>query len=119
MKVNNKEVEKYFQSIPKARIDRMYKIHSMILDIYPNADVTMKYKMPTYHVCDGWVSLANQKNYISLYTCGYHHSEQFKSKYLKIKTGTGCINFRDKYEIPLSDLKQVIKHAIEHPKAGL
>lgn len=119
MKVNNREVEKYFQSIPKARIDRMYKIHSMILDLYPNVDVTINYKMPTYHLCDGWASLANQKNYISLYTCSYHHIEQFKSKYPKIKTGKGCINFRIMDEIPLSDLQQVIKHSIEHPNEGL
>jgi len=47
----------------------------------------MKYKMPTYQVGDGWVAIANQKNYISLYTCGYHHIVGFKNNNPGIKTG--------------------------------
>jgi uncharacterized protein YdhG (YjbR/CyaY superfamily) len=72
--------------------------------------------MPTYRKGEGWVALANQKNYISLYTCGYHHIESFKTHYPDIKTGKGCINFRDKDDIPLKDIEAVVRHAIEHPK---
>ena len=72
--------------------------------------------MPTYQVGDGWVALANQKNYVSLYTCGYHHIAAFREKHPKIKTGKACINFRPGDELPLQDLKAVVKHAITHPK---
>jgi uncharacterized protein YdhG (YjbR/CyaY superfamily) len=77
----------------------------------------MRYKMPTYQVGDGWVALANQKHYVSLYTCGHHHIAEFKRKYPKIRTGKGCINFRDGDHIPVEELKGVIMHAIGHPKA--
>jgi len=76
----------------------------------------MLYKMPTYQVDDGWVAIANQKRYVSLYTCGYHHIADFKAKHPQIKTGKGCINFRQKDELPLDDLKAVVTHAIMHPK---
>jgi len=39
------------------------------------------------HVGDGWVAIANQKHYVSLYTCGYHHIERFKQRCPRIKTG--------------------------------
>ena len=40
------------------------------------------------------------------------HIEPFKKKYPDIKTGKGCINFTDKVEIPLTDIKPVIVSAI-------
>lgn len=77
-----------------------------------------KYRMPTYQYGEGWVAIANQKNYISLYTCGYHHIESFKQKHPGIKTGKGCINFKDKDSLPIQDLKAVVRHAINHPKGA-
>ncbi len=112
----NKEVEKYIKAIPPERASRFNTLDSLILGIYPKAVVDMKYKMPTYTVGEGWVALANQKNYISLYTCGYHHIESFKQNNPGIKTGKGCINFKDSDQLPVNDIVQVIKHAIEHPK---
>ncbi len=76
----------------------------------------MKYKMPTYSVGNGWVAIANQKHYISLYTCGYHHIQAFRENHPKIRTGKGCINLRDNDVFPLEDLSEVIRHAIESPK---
>jgi uncharacterized protein YdhG (YjbR/CyaY superfamily) len=76
----------------------------------------MSYKMPTYRAVTGWVALANQKNYISLYTCAASHLESYKQKYPEQKTGKGCINFRDGDEIHLDDLEAVIRHAIENAK---
>lgn len=75
-----------------------------------------RYKMPTYSYGDGWVAIANQKSYISLYTCSAEHIEAFKAKHPTYKTGKGCINFRQKDALPLEDVKAVINHAILHPK---
>lgn len=69
---------------------------------FPNAEVTMKYKMPTYSHGEGWVAIANQKNYVSLYTCGALHLVDFKKAFPQYRTGTGCINFRENQEIPES-----------------
>jgi len=72
--------------------------------------------MPTYKVKNGWVALANQKRYVSLYTCGAHHIAEFKVKYPAINTGKGCINFKSKDPVPVTALKKVVRHAIENPK---
>ncbi|WP_447968402.1 iron chaperone [Nitrospira sp. M1] len=94
----------------------MQSLHDMILELYPDATVDMTYKMPTYRVREGWVAIANQKNYVALYTCESHHIEAFNKKYPNINTGKGCIRFKDRDSLPLSDVKPVVKHAIEHLK---
>lgn len=112
----NTQVKEYISRVPEERSEKFQTLHSLIISAYPDAVVDMTYKMPTYKVGEGWVALANQKNYISLYTCGYHHIETFKKNHPKIKTGKGCINFRDKDPLPVEDIEQVVRHAIDHPK---
>ncbi|MEX0321184.1 MAG: iron chaperone [Puniceicoccaceae bacterium] len=112
----NKEVNEYFEAVPDSRRPGFISLHDSILEEFPDATVDMKYRMPTYSYNEGWVAIANQKNYMSLYTCGYHHIKEFKETYPKIKTGKGCINFKEKDILPLADIKKVIRHAILHPK---
>ena len=111
------EIEDYINTIPAQRLERFLSIHDLILKLYPDATVDMSYRMPTYRVGEGWVALANQKNYISLYTCGESHLESYKRKHPDQKTGRGCINFRAKDPVHLEDLEAVITHAIDQPKS--
>jgi hypothetical protein len=55
------------------------------------------------------VAVANQKNHASLYICGYCHIAPFKVKHPNIRTGKGCINFRDSDPLPVNNLKAFIK----------
>jgi len=112
----DKAIEAYFASVPEVRKQIVNALHNLIVGLYPKASVDMRYKMPTYLFGDGWVALANQKHYVSLYTCGYHHIAEFKEKHPKIKAGKGCINFMPGDQLPLQDLKAVVKHAITQPK---
>ncbi len=111
-------ITKYLESVPQHRRERLSKIHELIIGLYPKARVDLSYKMPTYRQKSAWVAIANQKYYISVYTCGYHHIEAFKSKHPNIKTGKGCINFKDSDSIPTDDLTQVIRHAMQETKSG-
>ena len=76
----------------------------------------MSYRMPTYTSGQGWVALANQKQYVSLYTCGAQHLTEFKKQYPTIKTGVGCINFKPADRIPVSAVRKVIRHAMQASK---
>ena len=110
------EVAEYFKAVPRMRKAQIETLHAAIMQSFPKATVDMTYKMPTYRYGDGWVALANQKKYVSLYTCGPQHLESFRKKFPDYKTGKGCINFREKDEIPVEAVKAVIRHAILHPK---
>lgn len=112
----NQDVQKYFDALPDSRRSHVEILHAAILECFPKATIDMKYKMPTYSHGEAWVAIANQKNYVSLYTCSAAHLKDFKTKQPNYKTGKGCINFREKDEIPVADIKGVIKHAVAHPK---
>ena len=109
-------IDLYLKSVPKQRLERYTSIHKLIMRLYPDAQVDMSYKMPTYRHGEGWVALANQKNYISLYTCSESHIKPYKNKHPQQKTGKGCINFKITDSVPVAAVKRVIRHAIEHPK---
>ena len=109
-------VQEYFDVIQPSRKEKLMMLHELILECFPDASVDMQYKMPTYKYAEGWVAIANQKNYVSLYTCGAAHLVKFRESHPEIKTGKGCINFRDRDELPMDSLRHVITHAMLHPK---
>jgi uncharacterized protein YdhG (YjbR/CyaY superfamily) len=124
----NKDVRRYVEAAPKDRTGRKLtdgrearrlfdKLQAMILDLYPQAEVVISYQIPTYKAKSGWVALGYWSGGVSLYTNGPHHIEDFKAQYPAIKTGKGSINFRVSDPVPVTALKRVIRHAIEHPKA--
>ena len=61
----NKDVQKYFAAVPDDRKEIILRLHELIVGMYPDAEVDMSYKMPTYKAKEGWVALANQKHYVS------------------------------------------------------
>lgn len=112
----DKDVAAYFDAVPDARRAHLDALHTAILECFPDVTIDMRYKMPTYSHGEGWVALANQKQYVSLYTCSAAHLARFKQHHPGIKTGKGCINFRDRDAIPLDGVKAVVRHAMLHPK---
>jgi uncharacterized protein YdhG (YjbR/CyaY superfamily) len=110
------DVQRYLDAVPDERKRLVQRLDRLIVDMYPDACVDMSYRMPTYKAKEGWVAIANQKSYVSLYTCGAHHIAAFKKKYPGIKTGKGCINLKVTDIVSATELRKVIRHAIEHPK---
>lgn len=107
-------LQDYLSTLPPARRARFDSIRALIRENYSGAVESMRYKMPTFEFRGGWIALANQKHYISVYTCMAPHIAEFRRRHPCIKTGTACINFRDRDEIPLPDLRRVIENALEH-----
>ncbi len=105
------DVDAYIAAAPEGRQPRLREIRSLILGLYPDAEESMEYRMPTYRTRDGWVAVANQKQYVSLYTCDARHLASFKAAYPQIKTGKGCINLRDREPLPEEEIKAVIRSA--------
>ena len=109
-------VKDYLAAVPANRLKKVQALHELVLSLSPDITVDLQYKMPTYHLGDGWVAIANQKSYVSLYTCTASHIAGFKKKHPQQKTGGACINFRQKDELPLEDLREVVALALA-PKA--
>lgn len=43
----NSEVEAYLKDVPEERLARVNALHDLIIGLFPDATVDMKYKMPT------------------------------------------------------------------------
>ncbi len=65
------------------------------------------------------ISLASQKNYISIYICavddGKYVAETYKAELGKVSVGKSCIRFKKLEDINLSILKKVIQTAAKKP----
>ncbi len=90
----------YFDAVPDSRRPLFNALHELILTTCPDAEISLSWGMPTYRDGDGWVSLANQKHYVSLYTCEARHLAAFKRRHPEIRTGKTCINFRPSDPVP-------------------
>jgi len=109
----NKDVREYFASVPDDRKGILKELHEIIVGLYPAVKIDLSYRMPTYKINSGWIALANQKQYVSLYTCGREKIADFKKKYPAIRTSKGCINFKSKDPVPVAALKQVVRASLQ------
>ena len=107
----------YISLLSPQRSERIQVLHQFIVRSYPRAELTLKYKMPTYEMTGGWVSVANQKHYISVYSCAREHIQPYLDRHPETRCGTGCLNFRDSDTLVLHDLKPVLNSAFSKHKA--
>mgnify|MGYP001128724727 CR=1 FL=1 len=112
----NQDVQRFVDLIPTDRRPLFDMLQSTILRLYPNAVVTLWYRVPTYRSASGWVALGYWKGGISLYTNGAHNIAAFKVEQPHIKTGTGSINFKVNEPLPTESVERVIRHAMEGMK---
>ena len=106
-------IEEYYEEMPDHRRDAAKVVHGLVLELYPDATISMKYKMPTYESEKGWISIGNQKNYWSVYTCSIDKISDYIKHNPDMKHGKGCLNFRKKDVLDEASMKIVIKKALE------
>jgi uncharacterized protein YdhG (YjbR/CyaY superfamily) len=105
-------MDQYMAKVPGDRRGRMELLIGSIRSWFPDAEISMKFKMPTFEIGDNWVAVGNRKNYISLYTCMEEHIAPYIENHPGIKYGKGCINFRDRDEIDYGALRAVVTNAL-------
>jgi hypothetical protein len=125
-----KTVDEYLAALPEERKEAFLFLHEFIQKTAPSLKSHFAYNMLGYgsmkylnHKKDviDWpiVSLANQKNYISLYICaaenGEYIAEKNKDRLGKVKVGKSCIQIKKIEDLNLDVLKEVIKSAEKSP----
>jgi len=123
MKSLAKTPTEYINSLNEPRKSEIKKLHIFIRKIIPNLKPHMKFGMlgyGTYHYkyASGregdWmiIGLANQKNYISLYSClsdGKNYvAEKHKDELPRANIGKSCIRFRKIEDIDLDVIKRIL-----------
>jgi hypothetical protein len=114
------------ESLPEDRKEAILYLHTFIQDVSPIFHSHFAYNMLGYgsipyknykkEIID-WpiVSLASQKNYISIYVCatedGKYLAESYKDKLGKVSVGKSCIRFKKLEDLNLPALKELLKKA--------
>lgn len=129
--VKAKSVEEYLAQVPTDRQELINFLHSFIQKSVPKLKSHFAYNMIGYGSFEyinnkkevlPWpvISLANQKNYISIYVCavgdkGKYLVEQHAKELGKVSVGKSCIRFKKLEEINLPALKKVLQLAAKKP----
>lgn len=132
--VKAKTIEEYFAMLAPERKEPMQFLHNFIQKIAPSLKPHFAYNMPGYgsfkyknykkEILD-WptISLASQKNYMSLYICamqdGKYITEQHKAELGKVSVGKSCIQFKKLEDLNLEALKKIILLAEKSPGFGM
>lgn len=128
--VKAKSVKEYMDMLPAERREPIEFMHTFIQKVAPTLKPHFAYNMLGYgsfksrnykkEMID-WptVSLASQKNYMSLYVCavqnGEYIAEKYKSELGKVSVGKSCIRFKKLTDLNLPMLEKVIQLAEKSP----
>ncbi len=132
--VKAKTVAEYLAQVPAERRELIEFLHEFIQKSAPELKTHFAYNMLGYgsfpyrnykHEDITWpvISLANQKNYVSLYICavvdGKYLAETYKRELGKVSVGKSCIRFKKLEDINLPVLKKVLQLAAKNPGLAL
>ncbi len=123
-------VEEYFQMLPSERLEPIRFLHEFIQKTAPSLKPHFSYNMLGYggfkyknykkEIID-WpvISLASQKNYMSLYVCalekGKYIAETYKDLLGKVSVGKSCVRFKKLEDLDMEGLAKVIRIAEKSP----
>ena len=125
-----KSVKEYLDQVPEERKDLILFLHNFIQKAAPKLKSHFAYNMLGYGSFPyrnykkesiSWpvISLANQKNYVSVYVCsvegGQYIAEKHKKELGKVSVGKSCIRFKKLEDVNLLALKKVIQTAEKNP----
>jgi len=132
-------IKEYFDLLPENRKEIITKLDILIKKTAPSLKPAFSYNMLGYgffkyknykrslassagkNELIDWpiVSLASQKNYISLYVCaledGKYIAEKYRDELGKVSVGKSCIRFKKLDDLNLDTLKKVLQKAAKNP----
>lgn len=129
-KVKADSVASYLAAVPKERKELIQFLHAFIQKSAPKLKPHFAYNMLGYgsfpyrnykHEPITWpvISLANQKNYVSIYVCAMdgkkYLAETFKKELGKVSVGKSCIRFKKLEDVNFPTLKKVFQLAAKNP----
>jgi hypothetical protein len=125
--------EEYFAALAEPRQGELRALDALIRESAPGLAPTMEFGMPGYgryhyKYASGregdaaTISLASNKNYISLYVAclvdGRYVAETYAGRLPKASIGKSCVRFKRLSDVDTAVLAELLLAAAEHPPAG-
>jgi uncharacterized protein YdhG (YjbR/CyaY superfamily) len=110
--------DRYLETVTASRRGSLEAVRSLILETVPEAEESMRYKMPTYDAAgDFLAALASQKHYMSLYV-NTQAMAAHRSELGHLNCGKSCIRFRELDELPLDVVRAILAETYQKNRSA-
>jgi uncharacterized protein YdhG (YjbR/CyaY superfamily) len=108
-------VRKYIDGIAHEQRPLFDRIHRLVLETRPDAEVVISYNIPTYKVGRRRLFLAAWKHGVSIYGWAQGRDAGFLARHPKLVTGRGTIKLTagDLAEINDEELRDLVRDALD------
>jgi uncharacterized protein YdhG (YjbR/CyaY superfamily) len=108
------DVQKYIAAIPPEHRPLFDRLHGLVLEVHPEAEVAFSYKMPRYKVGERRIFLAVWKHGVSIYGVGPGADAGFIARHPNLIFSRGTIRLReqDAAGIPDDEFRAMARAAL-------
>ena len=111
----NDAVQDYIEAITPAQRPAFDRIHRLVLESYPDAEMLITYQMPTYKVGNNRLYVGAWKNWVAIYGLDFGRDGGFAERHPELNTNKGTIQLRPDAAaaIPDSELRDLVRAALD------
>ena len=105
----------YIDTIPAGHRPLFDRLHRLILDVHPDAEVVLSYKMPTYKVGRRRLHVGAWQHGVSVYGWPQGRDAGFTARHPALRTSKGTIRLRPEVAAGITDdeLRDLVRAALE------
>ncbi len=107
-----KEIDKYIEVFPEVTRKMLCKMREVIIQSAPQAEETIKYRMPTYVLKGNLVHFAGYKSHIGFYPTPSGITK-FNKELSEYKTSKGAIQFPLDKPLPVKLITEIVKFRVK------
>jgi uncharacterized protein YdhG (YjbR/CyaY superfamily) len=100
---DNSAVQAYIDAIAVEHRPLFDRIHNLVLSSYPEVEVVLSYKMPTYKVGERRLHVGVWKHGVSIYGSHQGREAAFVARHTTLATSKGTIQLRPEDAAGISD----------------
>jgi uncharacterized protein YdhG (YjbR/CyaY superfamily) len=96
-------VAEYIAALEPGHRALFERVHALVLEVCPSAEVLISYKMPTYRVGKRSLHVGAWAHGVSIYGWKAKGDAGFTARHPELKTSTGTIRLRPEQAVAISD----------------
>lgn len=112
MRDASQAIGRYLARVPETRRERALALHGLILSLFPQAAVSMEFRIPSYRLGANTIAWGGTGRHLAIYTPSGERIAGFRAKHPEVRGSLGCLRFRDSQRLPLADLALVVRNAL-------
>jgi len=104
-------VKAYIDEIAPANRPLFDRLHALVLEVRPEAELVMSYKMPTYKVGTRRLYVGAWKHGVSIYGWGQDRDGGFAARHPELNNGKGTLklSLKNAAAIPDDEFRELIR----------